>query len=519
MNRINKQISGVLFGIGIAYITVCMLVSSYYQYMHPETGFAFFILFPTEALFTSEVFKPENLFISMDFLSDLVNQVMSVLKKEVELEPSIWAIVAISFTALGWILTVAGCFTNESKNVTSNNDEPKEKLFTHRSNAIVRTLATPVNILVSAWNSNKLLLILFIPFIPAMIPFIVLFDLAIIVPFILLRLIFALKIKSAASKEKKYYEKEVEYAICHKCKRNLTYPDMVCKCGQVMRYPVPNEYGTKYHTCNKGHDFPCVYNKGERGKLNMVCRFCNEPLNTHEARPLVVSSVGAVDSGKTTLMLGSIRNLIELGSSKNFVIESGSKGVSEEVLKSKTSVRTPIGERDSDCVFIQSPDFHEKQIVFNDISGKEYEAYENKNLFEEYFSYTDGFIFSIDGSILKSDVKKSLNAFSTFLGMLHNITGSSPASISKTPLAIVVTKADSNPIKGEIQLSETVLGDSEIRAYLLKNGHDEFIKLAESQFMEIRYFATSIVGGTNKGSDMPIRWILSAADKDLIRLN
>ena len=159
-------------------------------------------------------------------------------------------------------------------------------------------------------------------------------------------------------------------------------------------------------------------------------------------------------------------------------------------------------------MFLRSRTMQDKEILINDISGQEFEPKEGKALFEEYYTYTDGIVFAFDPIALTRQRKGAtpMDVFESFHFMYSQITGTSPNKASEVPLAIVATKND---------IVSPRMEDKDVRRYLMENGQDGFVRVAESLFKNIRYFAVSSYGDDCMSAARPFWWIVSETDKEL----
>ena len=90
--------------------------------------------------------------------------------------------------------------------------------------------------------------------------------------------------------------------------------------------------------------------------------------------------------------------------------------------------------------------------------------------------------------------------------MFSQITGSSPNKVSDVPMAVVATKCD---------IVSPQLKDKDVRRYLMENGQDGFVRVLESLFSDVRYFAVSSYGDDCSSAARPFWWIVSKTDKEL----
>jgi len=420
--------------------------------------------------------------------------------------------------AIGFVFVVAGCASKPTWDLRGSADDPQEYLFTHRPKGILWCLLIPWGLLIAAWRLKKVPVIIPIIFIPFMLPFALMADIILVVLFVIAWAVMSLRIKTAASKDRRIYEKETQYAVCPKCKRNFHQPKIKCACGLVLSFPVPNKYGVSYHTCNKGHKIPCTNVDGGRSKLKAVCPSCGAEILTHDAKPIVLSMIGSVGSGKTTLMLSAVESMTALAKGKGIASEIASDGISVNAQRKKSNVLpTKTGELDSEYFFLRSRDLSEREIVINDISGIEFQPDKEKVLFEEYFRYNDGIIFAVDPlEVLalhnsQSPTKGSKNTptatLESFYHMYTEINGYGPSVRSTVPFAVVLTKMDDSRARSAV-------GTDDPLDFLRKNSHKMMIDIIHSSFENVKYFKVASLGENNNAMD-PLLWIIGENDLDL----
>ena len=412
--------------------------------------------------------------------------------------------VGVAVVIAGFVLAVAGMFTPWAMNVKGT-ENPAQYLWTKRPGATVRSIFAPWGLIGSAWNRNKALVVVPIVLLPLYWFWSLLITVALIVPFLLVKAVIAGKVRKAAKLEPKM--SDATHAICPKCKRKFYQPKVRCKCDLILDYPVPNEYGYKVHVCNNGHDMPCVH--GTRAGLRTVCPFCGSDIETREALPISIALVGAVGAGKTTLMLASVEAITQVARRMDVAVDAATPGVSRQAVAAKAfAAKTASGELDSECLFLRSMDLADREIVFNDISGAEFEPRDGKVLFEEYFTYSSGIVFVFDPIMLAKGGRGAtpMDVFESFHSMFTQINGFGPGTVSDIPFAVVATKSDIMP-QG--------LSNNDVRKYLQENGQQGFVRVVESLFSEVRYFSATSVGDDCRSAAAPIWWIVGRTDKEL----
>jgi Ni2+-binding GTPase involved in maturation of urease and hydrogenase len=504
MNSTNKILMGAVMGIAVISASLSFL-ATFFNLIGTEEGESIGVtVFNLSAPLTNTEFFQFSDFGYLDSLFSALG---------------VSGVIASLLLIIGFMFVVIGCVSPVSRNVKGSSEDPQEYLLTQRPLSIIKALLIPWNIFFTLWDMKKAPVVIAIIFLPFIIPFALIADAYLIVVFLILKIVTTVRIKLAASKDKETYEKLTQYAVCPKCKRNFYQPLVKCKCGLVISYPVPNAYGISTHTCNKGHDIPSTNAEGARSRLQTVCPYCKKDIQTHEARPLAISLVGAVGSGKTTLMLSAVESLSAAAKSKAIVTDITSAGISQAAQRSKNLVSpTLAGELDSECLFMRSRDLPDKEIIINDISGLEFEPDRDKVIFEEYYKYNDGIIFTIDPlavlAIYNSQAPNKgtkvtpISTLESFYHMFTVVNAFGPSTKSTVPFAVAFTKMD------DPRVSSAVKAEGTPENFLIRYGQEAFVKIVKSTFTNVRYFQIASLGD-EVNSVVPFKWILADGDPDL----
>lgn len=487
MNSTNKAIVGVVFGVTLLFAVVSFGLSIVKSM---DNGVATIcILNPfgdlcTDLSTVAGVSAITNVYV--DFLKLFGGSAIQVL-----------------LMCVGYVIAVMGLLTPWTNNIHGD-ENPAEYIWTHRRGALLHTFTGPWGLIPTV--AHKDIRFVIVPVI--LLPFSMIWSLMLlalmIIPYFVVYGATSAMISSAAKQDRRAL-KSVDYAVCPKCKRKFDTPKIRCRCNLVLDYPVPNEFGYKFHTCNNGHKIPCTH--GRRGKLRTICPYCWSDISTKDAMPVVFSIVGSLGSGKTTLMLAAIDSIMQIGRVHNVIVDPATPGVSRDAIKAKDlAPRTPHGELDSECVFLRSGSMDDRELIFNDLSGSEYEARKNKTLFEEYYRYTDGIVFAFDPNALAKKRAFPMDPFESFHSAFCEINGIGPSTVSDVPFAVVATKND---------ILATPLKSSEVREFLCSQGQEGFVMVVESLFSNVRYFAANSLGEDCWSSATPFWWIVSQRDKVL----
>lgn len=498
MNGMNKAIVGVVFGIALIYSALSLLLTV--QNLMDTGVVSMFLFMPHGGELGIDLGEFAGAF------TNLYDSFVSLVGGLITDDADTLKMIELVLVVVGFVLAALGMVTKPSLDCKGTSN-PAQYLWTHRPNSAARCIAAPWGIITACWEKSKPLAIVPIVLLPFYAMWSLFMTVFLIIPYVVVRLAIGARIKSAAKREGKEYEKSTQFAVCPKCKRNFVRPKVKCKCGLDLDYPVPNEYGYKNHVCNNGHEIPCT--SGKRSGLRTICPYCGADIETREAMPVSVAMVGAVGSGKTTMMLAAVDTITKMARTRDVSVEAVTPGISRQAIIAKdVAPKTAPGELDSECLFLRSRTMQDKELLINDISGQEFEPREGKALFEEYYTYTDGIVFAFDPMSLTRQRKGStpMDVFESFHFMFSQITGSSPNKVSDVPMAVVATKCD---------IVSPQLKDKDVRGYLMENGQDGFVRVLESLFSDVRYFAVSSYGDDCSSAARPFWWIVSKTDKEL----
>ncbi|MDO5861330.1 MAG: hypothetical protein Q4Q58_00760, partial [Thermoplasmata archaeon] len=473
MNGTNKAIVGIVFGIALAY-SVLSLAPTLLGIL--DDGIVSLYLFaPHGEELWYDLSAGEHSAQLVDAYCRMIDFICGYLGDS--------EYVKLAVVMIGFVLSVIGMVTPWSLGVKGDTN-PVQYLWTKRPRATLRALGAPWGLIPAAWGFHKVPVIVPIVLLPLYAWWSLVITVAMIVPYVIVKGVIGLKVSSAAKKEGRNFESSTGYAVCPKCKRKFDRPKVKCRCGLVVDYPVPNQYGYKRHTCNNGHDMPCV--AGKRSNLMTVCPYCSADIDSREAKPVSIAMVGAVGAGKTSLMLASVGEIMTAARARDVVVEAATDGISKQAVAAKDyAAKTASGELDSESLFLRSRDMSDRQIVFNDISGSEFEPREGKALFEEYYKYTGGIIFVFDPVALERGGRGAtpMDVFESFHSMFTQITATSPAAESTIPFAVVASRKDVSH-----------LGDDAVRQFLVAHGQEGFVRVMESIFKDRRYFSVCSKG-------------------------
>ncbi len=502
MNGMNKAIVGIVLGIALVYSIGSFVLTAIEIWNTGDITIVMFMPHLKDGAFDLDYRLGELSGIALGYYDRFVDYILDDL---IHIEGDSRKFIVLAVAAAGFAMSVIGFAVKPTFDVKGRTN-PAEYLWTHRPEAFARAVLTPWGFLTGMWYIKKPLVIIPIILLPLYAWWSLLMTALIVIPFLIVKAVVSMKISRAAKLEKREYGKSTQYAVCPVCKRNFRRPNVKCqKCGLVLDYPVPNIYGYKYHTCNKGHEIPCQ--SGKRGNLHTVCPHCNADIETREAKPIAVAMVGACGSGKTTMMLAMVKTVTASGRARDISVDASTHGISRSMTDAKDyAPPTSSGELDSECMFIRSRTLSDREILVNDISGHEFEAKQGKSLFEEYFTYSDGIVFAFDPVMLaKGRGQTPMEVFESFHYMFTQINQVSPSHVSKVPFAVVATHSDVSKIK-----------DGDVRQYLQDNGQEAFVRVLESLFTTVSYFSVCSAGEECSSAAKPFWWIAGLVDRELV---
>lgn len=503
MNGMNKAILAVVFGIALVYSIGSFALTLMEIWNTGDISIVMFLPHFSDGAFDVDYRLGELSGLALGYYDRFVDFILDDL---IHITGDTRTYMVMAIAILGFLLAINGFFSKPTLDVKGR-DNPAEYLWTHRPDAFFRCILAPWGFITGMYNRKKPLVIIPIILLPLYMWWSAVMTVLIIIPFLLVKAFVSYKIATGSKREKREYGKSTLYAVCPVCKRNFRRPDVKCqKCGLVLDYPVPSIYGYKYHTCNNGHKIPCEW--GKRATLHTVCPHCNSEIETREAKPIAISMVGGVGAGKTSMMLALVKTLTAVARMKDVNIDASTPGISKDMVDAKDVVSpTASGELDSECIFLRSIKLSDREILINDISGREFEAKHDKTLFEEYYNYTDGIMFAFDPIMLvKGRGQTPMEVFESFHYMYTQIKQVSPNFVSSVPFAVVATHADVSRLK-----------DGDVRQYLCDNGQEGFVRVMESLFHDVAYFSVSSHGEDCSSAAKPFWWAIGKADEELVK--
>jgi GTPase SAR1 family protein len=334
------------------------------------------------------------------------------------------------------------------------------------------------------------------------------------------------------------------------CYRRITIPMYKCpKCGAEHRRLIPGSYGLFERRCQCKTTYLRTMFLLGLNQLPNYCPHCQQPL--HEqigvVRNLHIPIVGGASAGKTSFLMANLNELYLRKKKGEIGLDFPSK--QDEVLfercRDDFAEGSPVGKTQnlSPAAFqvnVRDSASNAGLLYVYDAAGELYQEMDTLRR-HDYYSYTDGILLLLDPFSLprvKADFESELSAsanavrpsdeeplavYARMIASLRQHTGMKNGS-TKTPLAIVVTKADAFKLDREIHatLPEAVAPASglkamrealspktgsresaKVRQWLIEHGAGNLVRVIEQDFQEIRYFYCSALGRLPDSSSAP----------------
>ena len=232
--------------------------------------------------------------------------------------------------------------------------------------------------------------------------------------------------------------------VCPYCRSRFGLPGYLCPtCGERHTSLIPSIYGILRRKCKCGKTLPTTSFNG-RDDLTPFCPSCGKLLNPefNKTSPVVISVVGSVGAGKTTLILLLADALIEKAEKLRWswkIVKASDKNLItelKELRKGKFPRKTASKIPPAFNIKLTSPAADAYLIYLFDYSGEAFNEISTITSFHEH-SYVDAILIVLD----PSQPDSSENAISNFLTSLE------ARGIEIDKAAIILTKSWGNPKK------------------------------------------------------------------------
>lgn len=361
------------------------------------------------------------------------------------------------------------------------------------------------------------------------------------------------------------------YMIYHKlsvacpnpdCQHKFTLPVYQCdRCNAMHTRLTPGRYGILRRKCECGNKLPSTFFNG-RGALTAFCPKCNRSISGETAvKQYAIPVVGAPSVGKTCYINMTIHELIHTVAPKNnWEISFADKGEKKEheylmlaMDKGMTPEKTDMDALNAFQLLLKiNKESIKRRVYFYDLAGEKY-TQSGAVLNNQAFTYINGLIFLIDPlSIYEirnemgaefnkqkygtSDAEFDdvldimLNNFETLLKLKSKsaVNTNFAVTINKCDIPIIEEKIGHDAavryLKDNPQLKTVTDAQSELcRQFLMQYSAGNFIKKIEKKFKNVKYFACSSLGHSERGNaffgidvEKPFLWIMSNSDKSIV---
>ena len=338
------------------------------------------------------------------------------------------------------------------------------------------------------------------------------------------------------------------FSDCAMCHTRSTLTHYRCDCGRVHKKLVPGPYGIWFHRCECKRRLPATFLTG-RSKLRSVCPVCGNPIIASDVRPLSFQLVGETFAGKTVFLSAFFHEYIQMLRSGNIRVEIPRayehffQNLENWFAGAECPSTTDFNSR-MYPILVDCGLNVRRQFSVYDIAGEAFAMPIDELPFEqEQFCYCNGILYLIDPLKSKKIYPENGNGgivaaervANNFINYIISVTTKSAASRIKTPLSVIISKADCELVQravGEQAVVNTfnsnrekyptleAARDAVCESFLEDIGFIAVIKSLRSTFEIIHYFPVSAIGHdangtayTPQGVLTPFEWMIAAADK------
>ena len=297
---------------------------------------------------------------------------------------------------------------------------------------------------------------------------------------------------------------------CPECKHVSVVPLFQCpSCGEIHENLTPGPYGIFRVKCSCGKYLPATVFNG-RNNLAALCPVCKNPLVCGYAQQFGIQTVGNTSSGKTTFInafFHEYKNFLPKNIKCSFYPEDDFNKLDLDFNKG-LSTSTTEHNAIMYSIIHKIPYHAPYQLSFYDIAGESFQNINSGSGQQMQFKYSEGIILITDP---ENPVSKSEEGISSFISEHKKLKGLSQDTLSDTPAAVVISKADL--FKNEF--SSGFQDEDSCKNFLINHGFNPVINLIEANFKTIKYFAVSAMGHKNdntaytpEGVKEPVLWLM-----------
>ena len=297
---------------------------------------------------------------------------------------------------------------------------------------------------------------------------------------------------------------------CPECKHVSVVPLFQCpECGEIHENLTPGPYGIFHVKCSCGKYLPATVFNG-RNNLAALCPACKNNLACGYAEQFGIQTAGNTSSGKTTFIAAffhEYKNFLPGNIKCSFYPEDDFKKLD---LYFNKGISTSTTEHNAVMysVIHKIPYHAPYQLSFYDIAGEAFQDISSGSGQQMQFKYSEGIILITDP---ESPVSKSEQGISAFISEHKKLKGLSQETLSSTPAAVVISKAD----LFRDEFTSGFQDEDSCKNFLINHGFESVMNLIEANFKNIKYFAVSAMGHKDnniayapEGVKEPVLWLM-----------
>jgi hypothetical protein len=348
---------------------------------------------------------------------------------------------------------------------------------------------------------------------------------------------------------------------CPQCKGHSVIPVFECPaCGMRHKRLVPGPYGILTRTCSCGNNLPCTFLNG-RSKLDSYCPHCESELASSSSSQFGLQLVGGASVGKTVFLASFLHLYRQKLASLRVGFKIHPQAAFDDLEywfgRGKSEATHEMNAKMYSIVHKKTDSDVSHQLALYDVAGEVFEN-QSADMEQRQYGYCGGIILMIDPfsvqsvrsayaashkgkgpeNYSKSDIDEVITGFiDEFSKMKFIKTG----MISDIPLAVVITKADTDVVNREIgfaRLAEAFKKNPGIYNnnpntardiiclnYLKTLGMSGAVNNLAAQFRTIHYFPVSAMGHEASGAAYQpwgvlesVMWIIKEYDPILAEM-
>ena len=326
---------------------------------------------------------------------------------------------------------------------------------------------------------------------------------------------------------------------CPKCFAQAPRPAFVCPSCDTIHFDLtPGIQGVLSRTCKCGESLPLTLKKAAE-TLTPVCPTCQcrHVPGTGSRQTITLPVFGSTSAGKTRLLAAAMnearKDLAQRGGSLTGLTSSARDFLTyaEHILASQqstasTSLAEPFGQQ----ILLKDNAEVETEIQFIDVAG---EYFKDQSTTEKLAYLNDSrlLVFVLDPLALPQVQREATTSgleippvatndqLGAFESVVERIRNHSVVDLTERSLAFVVTKTD---VASQLPSGAGLTGatDETIVAWLESVGQSGLLRMIESNFGQVRYFAIDsyhndfVLGDPHNPINL-LKWVLQSSESPL----